>query len=305
MCTDHLDQQYSEGAYYYDARPVGVGPASQAAADIVFVVDESGSMALEHQWIRDEARLLDRLMQERGVGAGQRNNLFALVGFGRDDPNAILGITLTQPVVAGEFVSASEDLVLTGLFEDGYAAVDYAIENIVTRPDTAKIMILVTDEDRGVLRTDLSRDGLENSLRAAGYVLNVVVNQGFESDSAQFALGLTNDVAYLFDPFSSEFFTVVGADNITPSDQFRFGNTYEDYVQLALSLGGTAWDLNQLREEGLFARAFSNAFSVGKVQEVMLVFSQCFGCLCLSLRERCELVSDVSVQDCSGTFPGM
>lgn len=304
MCLDSSSLAYPEGTYYYDVLPVGVGPASQAAADIVFVVDESGSMAMEHEWIREEVGILDQLLRDRGVGAGQRENLFALVGFARNDPTAILGITLTDLASPSEFIAASANLELTGSFEDGYAALDYALENIVTRPDTAKQMILITDEDRGVLRLDLSRDVIQTRLREAGYVLNVAVNQGFETDSFDFALGVSSEVTYLFNSSASTLFYELNGNNVMPSTIFRFGNTFEDYVELALGLGGAAWDLNQLREQGSLARAFTNAFSEAKVEEVMTVFRYCFECLCRFLEEVCSLAPNVSVENCSGTFPG-
>ena len=305
---NHAGQEFRGGMYYHDVRPVGVGPASQAAADIIFVVDESGSMALEHQWLREEVRILDRALKSRGVGAGERNNLFALVGFGRNDPTAILGITITSLTSAGDFVSASNDLVLTGAFEDGYAAIDYALENIEGRPDTAKQLILITDEDRGVLRFDLNRDVIETRLRETGYVLNVVVNQGFQigtSENVSFALGVDNEYAYVFDPLSTNLFSRTNAGNAIPSEEFRFGSSFQDYVELSLAVGGAAWDLNQLREQGMLARAFTNAFSEAKVEEVMTVFSVCFQCLCKSFREICSLANDVSIRDCTGTFTGM
>ena len=307
LCTNHANQEFPGGTYYYDVRPVGVGPASQAAADIIFVVDESGSMAMEHEWLREEVRILDRRLKSRGVGSGERSNLFALVGFGRNDPNAILGTTITDLTSAGDFVSASEALMLSGAFEDGYAAIDYALENIVGRPGTAKQLILITDEDRGVIRFDLTRDTIENRLKDTGYVLNVVVNQGFQITSpgnTSFALGVNSEAAYIFDPFSSNFFSTASASSVIPSDEFRFGNTFEDYVELALAVGGAAWDLNQLREQGLLARAFTNSFSETKVEEVMTTFNFCFECLCKSSREICSLANDVTIQNCMGVFPG-
>ena len=65
------------------------GDARRAAADIVFVVDESGSMVMEHTWLRSEIVRLDQQLRLKGVGVGDRPNLFALVGFGR--PMNVLG----------------------------------------------------------------------------------------------------------------------------------------------------------------------------------------------------------------------
>jgi hypothetical protein len=261
-------------------------------------------MANEHAWIREEVGILDQLLRTRGVGAGKRENLFALVGFGRGDPNAILGITLTDLVSPVDFVAASLNLELSGAFEDGYAGVEHALDSVTTRPNTARLMVLVTDEDRGILKPPLSRDIIQGRLRDAGYVLNVVVNQGFQATNTSFALGVSSDATYLFDANATNLFSVLNSNNVIPSSQFQFGNTYEDYVQLALGGGGAAWDLNQLRERGLPARAFTNAFSEGKVTEVITIFSYCFECLCRFLDEACTLAQDVSISRCVGTFPG-
>lgn len=53
LCEDHLGTGYSEGAPYYTVSYNTSGAASEAAADVVFVVDESGSVDMRRQWIRD------------------------------------------------------------------------------------------------------------------------------------------------------------------------------------------------------------------------------------------------------------
>ena len=304
MCFDHNNHVYTEGSYYYDVRPVGIGNASEAAADIIFVVDESGSMAREHRWIREEVQILDQSLKRNGVGAGERFNLFALVGFGRNTPSEILGTTLTQLTSASDFVEVSNSLMLTGTFEDGYAAIDYALENIATRPNTVKRIILVTDGDREVLRSDLSRDIIEKRLSEAGFVLDVVVNQAFIIQPLTYAIGISTQSAYLLNTSSVDLFSVLEREDVTPSSDYTFGNTFEDYVELALGLGGSVWDLNQLREGEVFTRAFTNIFTKIEVDEVLTVFSYCFECQCLSIREECSLADGVGINDCLGALTG-
>ena len=298
--------EYSEGSYYYDVRPVGIGPASQAAADIIFVVDESGSMAGEQGWIREEVQVLDRMLKEKGVGSGMRRNMFALVGYSRNNPQDILGITLTTLASSSDFVTASRNLMVTGTAEDGYAAIDYALTNIPTRSDTAKQIILVTDSDRRILQFDLNRANIEQRVRELGFTLNVVVNQGFvisEVDSI-FALGITNTFGYVLDTLTKRLYSSVNSSEVTLSQYISFGSTIEDYVTLALNLDGAAWDINQLREGGTFSEAFVNAFSDIKVEEMMTVFRYCFECQCRSRREVCSLANSVALRDCSGKLPG-
>lgn len=297
-----------QGKYYFSVKSFASGPASQAAADIIFVVDESGSMAMEHEWIQQEVNLLDIALRERGVGVGMRQNLFGLVGFGRDDPTSIGGVTLSQLVRPDEFVLAARELQLTGVLEDGYSAINHALSMIETRSGTAKQIILVTDEDRGILRVDLSRELIEEKLVLSGFILNVIVNQGFlrdPLDDLSFALGIgRNSTAYIVDPNSLTLFNTSEGGIPNPSPFFGFGNSYEDYGVLAHNTGGVAWDLNQLREQGLLAEAFTNAFTAVKVEEVMSVLRECFQCLCRYPQELCSRVTDRQLDECLGLAPG-
>lgn len=269
-------------------------------------------MLMEHEWIREEVYLLERQLRERGVGVGMRENLYALVGFGRNNVTSIGGILLSDLVRPDDFVSASFSLETSGLLEDGYSGISFALENIQPRPGTARQLILITDEDRGILNTNLTRDVVERQLRAAGFVLNVVVNQGFLADPADndsLALGLNgNGTAYVVADNPDAFSTVEGGEPITFSF-FQFGNTLEDYVELAFSLGGVAWDLKQLREEGQISEAFTNAFTAVKVEEVMNVFRFCFACFCEGNRfgntsQGLCRNSNVGLSDCVGV-PGI
>ena len=52
--------------------------------------------------------ILDRRLREQGVGVGERENLFGLVGFARDSPSDIIGIVLSQLASPENFVAASQ-----------------------------------------------------------------------------------------------------------------------------------------------------------------------------------------------------
>jgi len=265
-------------------------------------------MAMEHEWIRTEVVLLNDQLRERGIGLGSRQNLFALVGFGRNNREDILGIVLSQLTTPEQFINASNQLELTGVSEDGYAGIDFALDNIASRMGTAKLMIFVTDEDRSIIRLDLSRAVIEQRLRQEGFLLNVVVNQGFLSDpqdSTSHALGLdSNGTAYTFDRNNPNLFSSQEGGTYNQNPLFGFQDTYRDYVELAFATGGVAWDLNQLREQGLYAQAFTNAFTQVKVDEVMNVSRVCFSCFCTPPDSQCALEEGVGVEECSGVVPG-
>ena len=92
------------------------------AADIVFVVDESGSMVDEHAWLQKLAPLLDQRLRDQGVGIpsmGSRN-LFCLVRFG--SPGNIKGRVVVKGVDANEFTVALSEVKQNGRIEDGYSA---------------------------------------------------------------------------------------------------------------------------------------------------------------------------------------
>lgn len=303
-CRSGRNQLFSQGEAFYSSRFFASDLALEAAADIVFIVDESGSMAMEHAWIQTEVYLLDQALRERGVGVGRRQNMFALVGFGRNDFNLVGGVTLSNLATIEEFVAAAGNLQLSGLLEDGYAAIEHALLTVQSRSGTAKQLILITDEDRDLLRADLSQNSLETLIRESGYMLNVVLNQGYLSDSSNHALGLGNNgTAFIFNATSSSLFSLSEGGVPNTSPLFSFGNSYEDYATLAHGTGGAAWDLNQLRVEGQVAKAFTNAFTASKVQEVMSVFRKCFLCICEVPEEKCT-PNNRSLEQCYGVAEG-
>ena len=242
------------------------------------------------------------------MGAGNRENHFALVGFGRADRRQITGIVISQPTARDDFLPLLGLLKSNGVAEDGYAALEFAVESINTRTDTVRQMIFVTDEDRRVIRRDLDRSGIEKILTDSGYTLNVVVNQGFladPNDNGSHALGLdVNRTAYVFNPSSPSLYSTVagGVANLNPFSFFP--GTYGDYVDLALSVGGAAWDINTLVIGEPFSLALARAFAEVKVDEVMSVLRVCMKCLCGSQEPVCERSTEVELDNCVGIAPG-
>ena len=282
------------------------GNATDAAVDTVFVVDESGSIRTQN-WIRSLVPLLERRFREQGVGLGNRKNQYALVGFGRNMESAQGGIVLSQLTTPEEFINASRNLRLDGLFEDGYSGIEVALNEVQVRSNTVRLLILVTNEDRSVLpgKEDLTRAVMKQMIQSHGFILNVVVDQTFQVSSGEPAFGLdSNRMAYLFNQSSSQqFFTLPnGSKHSDPT--LGFANTYETYVQLALSLDGAAWDIKSINtRDSPFLPALSEAFVKVKVQEVMGVMRRCFSCLCIEPVRQCVPETSVTVGNCQGPVP--
>ena len=283
---------------YYDRQIFTSGQATEAAADIVFVVDESGSMAKEHDWIKAAVLQLESSLEAQGVGVGNRANQYALVGFAAPEESEIAGRLLTDLTTPAGFAAAASGLSLDGSYEDGYSGMEYALNHVSVRDSTSRIMVLVTDEDRSVLDPLLTNDTIKQRLADAGFVLNVVVNQGLLLGSS-FALGINqNNTVYVYDNTRTDLYSTINGAIRYPRF-YSYGNTFHDYIDLALQLNGAAWDINELRLGGVYSEAFTNSFVNAKVNEVMSVYRFCFSCSCLPPVKTCTAI-DVSISTCSG-----
>ncbi|MEE9355010.1 MAG: vWA domain-containing protein [Methylococcaceae bacterium] len=234
---------------------------SASTADIIFVVDESGSMSGEHAWLQGMVTTLDSELN----GAGVSNNRYGIVGFGgssthleghgHDAGGNPFG-------TASQASTAVNTLVTSGGTEDGYDGINAAF-NYNLRSDAATNIILVTDEDRDVVNAALNFSGIQSAFGSNNALLNVVVDAGFSDASSGDALGVdASRNAYLADGAGG--FTSTAGGVVGNGD----GTTIEDYVDLAFATGGASWDLNLLRAGGLTADSFTRAFIDIKVAEI-------------------------------------
>jgi len=245
-----------------------LAPEANAASftDTVVIIDESGSMGGEQAWIPNAITQLENELQTAGLGTGTDSNRYGLVGFGRSG-SGVLGRSIN---VGGnnfgnaqEFDIATNNLVTSGGFEDGYSAIDFTLSQYNFRPGAAVNFILVTDEDRDNGNGALTFQTVRDSLTTDNILLNAVVNNPFSTSNGQSALGID---------FQKNAYVADGNGGFTSSSNGTigngFGSTETDYVDLALDTGGAAWDLNFLRAGGSNADSFTNAFVDIKVQEI-------------------------------------
>lgn len=244
-------------------------PHVQAAdfADVIVVVDESGSMSGEHAWLAGMITQLNTQLNGANVGTGLDANRFALVGFGGgvvgNNGRLLAGFGDTNA-----FSTATGNLVISGGTEDGYAGINFGLDTLTFRGGAALNVILVTDEDRDVLLPALTYASTLSRLNGAKGLLNAVVNNPFSGGSplTSGALGVDADGNAYFADGAGGFTTSAGAVVGNGS-----GNTENDYVALALAAGtgGAAWNLNLLRNGGLTAQSFTEAFVEIKVGEII------------------------------------
>jgi len=267
--------------------------SAQAAefADFIFLVDESGSMGGEHSWLTTTVGDLDIALQEKGVGTGTVENRYGLVGFG--GTTGKLGRSLSVGGVGGslfgsatELATSTNFLVTTGSFEDGYSAIDYALNNYSFRDGAAVNFVLVTDEDRDNGNDSLNFDNILSRLQAKNALLNVVVNHQMTDKNGRQVIGADRDGNVFLADGIGGYSTIADGLNSSPTqgtNQFGYpgqlnpwtgkpispasyvNTTKSDYVDMAWATGnsnisGAAWDLNLLRSGGATADSFNAAF---------------------------------------------
>ncbi|OZH52391.1 hypothetical protein AFK68_21660 [Hydrocoleum sp. CS-953] len=246
--------------------------ASLQSADVVVIVDESTSMFGEHQWLGTMIPQLDTALQSKGL----IDNRFGLVGFGNYNySNNSHNLGRSLPVgganfaTSAEFTTATNNLLVSGWFEDGYSAIDFALNNYSFREDVAVNFILVTDEDRDNGNSSLNFTNILAGLQRGtadskdDIFLNAVVNANFVND----AIGVNSEAnAYIAD--GSGGYRTTKLPSLSGIVTNAFSNTEADYIDLALASGGAGWNLNQLRVGGSTATSFTSAFIDIKVEEM-------------------------------------
>lgn len=249
---------------------------SAESADFLFIVDESGSMSGEHTWLANTIDSLDTALEAKGL----HSNRYGLIGFGGSyypgEPFArAIDMDLVTPGIqqfgtTSIFANSTNQLMTSGGYEDGYQAIDYAINNYLFRDDAALNVVLITDEDRDY--------GLEGSngfdfnnilsiLQGKNALLNAVVNFGFQDGNNLNSIGVDSQGNAFVADGAGGFTRSTGGVATTGS-----GTTKTDYIDLAWAtgnstIGGAAWNLNLLRAGGNSAVSFTNAFVTVKAEE--------------------------------------
>ncbi len=234
------------------------GSTSVPYADVVVVMDESGSMFTAQQFSVGLVADLDQSLAAAGIGDGSQGiNRFGLVGYGdiNDFARAI-------PVGAGgalfgtstEYATAAQGLQINGFFEDGWQALHFTVDTYTFRPEAAKFAILVTDEDRDVLDPSLTFQNTLSKLQAAGVKLEGIL--GVTIVDAQGVRTLAIDSqgnTFAADGLGG--FTSLPGGQILPG----FDNTVTDYANMVFATGGIVGDISQIQAGGLTATSFGRA----------------------------------------------
>ncbi|XP_062521220.1 uncharacterized protein LOC134196167 [Corticium candelabrum] len=299
---------------------------NRPAGDIVILVDDSQTMRDEHEWINNATLNLERVLKLGGVGVSpDLPNLYSIVSFGGAETH-VVKVNGQSMYKASDVQAAIGKLTLSGDEEDGYHAVQVALETLPLRNklDPSRFalnVVMITDEPRTkALKTNKTEDDILQMLIDARARFNLIANIKFQRGS-----GATYGVDY-----RGYFYYAIDRGNETvgvfDSNGFRTGNVgvardsdpekpwctaYKDYGRLALDTRGAIWDLQVLRNSAntndrnslLQGISFNNAVVRVKAQEV-LETAVCRRCVCKDVGKlntaelKCEAVEDENYCNC-------
>ena len=229
-------------------------------ADIVVVMDDSGSMGFAQTFSGQLMQDIDNGLRAAGIGAtaagGNRFGLFAYGGATTDTVPApvLLGNPAALFGTSQEYATGVGTLQAGGAIEDGYLAIENALDLYQYRPEAEKFIILVTNEDRDIVDSSKSYASTLAKLRAKDVLLDGIVSANFFDASGNFAMALdAQDNAYLED--GSGGFIVTPNGTVT-----SFDTTVPDYVDMIHETGGIAGDIFQIQFGGATTTSFANVF---------------------------------------------
>lgn len=209
---------------------------SQAApilTDIVFVVDESGSMGNVQANLRTNIGLFASILQ----GTGQVSARFGLVGYGSASPAPRMITDFTDPT---SFATAAQGLLTNGGTEPGYTATAFALNALDNqsptfsyRSNAVKNIIILTDEPSN---GDTVSRGTVGGAAVSESVLDGVLT----------------------------------AKNALYNGVLRSNNTINSYDDLIADHSGTIFDLNQFNtNDQTIVQNFVTDFANRKLQETL------------------------------------
>ncbi|MFV1966411.1 MAG: hypothetical protein ACC628_13390 [Pirellulaceae bacterium] len=233
--------------------------------DVVVVADESGSMFFSQQFTKGLITDLEAALVSSGIGDGTSGiNQYGLVGFGgsgSEEPGHghPVGQAGASFGTAVEYVTAVDTLALSGVLEDGYSGIQYALDNYPFREDAEKFIILATDEDRDIVEPQLTFATTLIGLNAADVRLEAILGVNILDTLGIAAVaGDSQGIAYL--PDGQGGFTTSPLGAITTSSLFS-PNSVVDYADLSFAAGGIVGDIDLVATGtgGPVTTSFSNA----------------------------------------------
>jgi PEP-CTERM motif-containing protein/von Willebrand factor type A domain-containing protein len=174
-----------------------IGSADAVPVDIGFVVDQSGSMGGEFNWIPSVLGDINTALQSAPKVTSTR---YGIAGYERTAGTQSSQNTYVDMTSDINSVSTSANKTdLYGGLERGHDAAKWAMTGFSWDPDSVKVMILISDEE-GDQGSTISEAQLGQDLDDDDFLLNVITFQDYFNDWDDAVFDI-NDASYsgLFD----------------------------------------------------------------------------------------------------------
>lgn len=185
-------------AQLFDYNAPATGSAKCALINVV--MDESGSMGGDQTFMANTA--LPTMARELYSAEYSYDEVFVcstgFTNYGGANSNQPRSLGCTTMTSSGGYTNGNVvSWILTGGFEDGWHAMDYAMDSVPASIESIdllshcasvdKNLILVSDEDRDVYSSDTAA-AIKQDIYNKGYVLNAVVNIEIDSNAANLGM---------------------------------------------------------------------------------------------------------------------
>ena len=249
----------TDNAFCYASEISSTG--NQPTVDFSVVIDHSGSMSGEHEWVSSLIPALEAGYLNQKIGRDIANQ-YGLVSYeAAPVPFPVGGQDFGSMT---EFLEAAKNLYLSGGTEDGYRAVHHVLTQYAHRTNAAKRILLVTDEDRDTVDASITYDSLLQELTDRDTTLNAVLAVSMQCGDGSDALGINSTGTGLVSTGSGTYDFCENAVFRSPGS-----SSVTQYADLAFATGGTVWNLDKLRGGGVDAIAFSRALVDLEVSDVL------------------------------------
>ncbi|WP_028580286.1 VWA domain-containing protein [Desulfogranum japonicum] len=180
---------------------MGLGLAQNASAasyaDVVFMVDQSGSMGDEFGWISNSISTIASSISSAGITANYGIAGYEYYAGTESSSNVFQDLTSDISLVISEANAAGSSLY--GYQERGYHAAEWSTNGFNwSGGDYAKVLILLTDEE-GDQYSGISETDLGSLMTTSGILLNVITYQYYFNQWDDAVFSTTDGYHGLFD----------------------------------------------------------------------------------------------------------
>ena len=253
---------------------------SVQCVDVILVFDQSFSMEPERVGLARMVSEIESDLRKAGFGIYQEcPNMYALVGYGRHSPNPLAhtltlnGKSLVKNSSFADLVRRLPVPIYGANREDGYQAINHALENVPFRKKTSISsshvhhveLILISDEDRDVVDQSVTESAIHRKLNSHGARLHVIVDNSLNIDTVR-TLGVSTTGSgqrgyVAFRGNTQPQCSVIGLSTSVGLGK-GYAKTRQHYTELALQSLGSAWDTKQLKRSS--QEACGVAFGLGE-----------------------------------------